>query len=105
MNFSGNITQILIILFIALLVFGPKKMMEYAYQAGKWIAKLRVMYEQTMQQVQAEMEQAGVGEAAQLLNRRVDIASEAEKFLNAPRSVRRVRKVRLPAKPLRHSPL
>jgi hypothetical protein len=40
------------------------------------------MYEQTMQQVQAEMEQAGMGEAVELLNKRVDIASEAEKFLN-----------------------
>lgn len=85
MNFSGNITQIMIILFIALLVFGPKKMMQYAYQAGKWISQLRKMYDQTMQQVQAEMEQAGLGEAAELLNKRVDIASEAEKFLNSPR--------------------
>jgi Sec-independent protein translocase protein TatA len=85
MNFSGNITQIMIILFIALLVFGPKKMMQYSYQAGKWISQLRKMYDQTMQQVQAEMEQAGLGEAAQLLNKKIDIASEAEKFLNTPR--------------------
>lgn len=85
MNFSGNLTQIMIIMFIALLVFGPKKMAQYAYQAGKWINQLRKMYEQTMQQVQAEMEQAGMGEAAQLLNKRVDIASEAEKFLNTPK--------------------
>lgn len=83
MNFSGNITQIMIILFVALLVFGPKKMMEYAYQAGKMLAKFRTMYEQTMTQVQAEMDQAGVGEATKLVNTRVDIASVAENYLNA----------------------
>lgn len=81
MNFSGNITQILLILFIALLVFGPKKMVEYAYQAGKMLAKLRTMYEQTMSQVQTEMDNAGLGEAAKLMTTRFDVQAEADKIL------------------------
>lgn len=84
MNFSGNITQILIILFIALLVFGPKKMVEYAYQAGKMLAKLRTMYEQTMTQVQTEMNQAGLGETTKLVNDlRFDVQAAADKVLQS----------------------
>lgn len=48
------------ILLIMLVVAGPKRMMRWAYILGTYMAKLRLMWAETMALVQKEFDQAGV---------------------------------------------
>ena len=47
--------HLLIILFIALLVFGPKKLPEVARQVAKFMAQFRMMRDDLRRQVQGEL--------------------------------------------------
>jgi len=61
MNIFGVGTwEILLILIIALIVAGPKRMLQWAYLLGRVVAQLRVMWGQAMDAVQSELDQAGV---------------------------------------------
>ena len=82
MNILGVGPQIFIIAFLALLLFGPKKMIQYAYQAGRYVAQLRAMWEQTAQAIQKEFEEAGLNVPPEILNGRFDIGAEAMKIIN-----------------------
>jgi Sec-independent protein translocase protein TatA len=49
-----------IILLLMLVVAGPKRMAQWAYILGQYMAKLRAMWEETSALIKKELEQAGV---------------------------------------------
>lgn len=53
-------TELLIIVLIMLIIAGPKRMLQWAYIAGKWLTQLRVIWGNMMETVQKEMDEAGV---------------------------------------------
>lgn len=84
MNILGIGPGPFVIIFLALLLFGPKKMVQYAYQAGRYVSQLRGMWEQTMQAVQKEFQDAGLDLPTNLndLHKNFDIGAEAMKVIN-----------------------
>ena len=52
--------ELMLILLIALIVAGPKRMLEWAYYAGRALGKLRVMWSQVMEAIQQELDESGV---------------------------------------------
>jgi len=74
--------QIFIILILALILFGPKQMIQYAYVAGRYLAKFRAMWEQTAQVIQKEFEQAGLDLPPGVLTGKFDIGAEAMRVIN-----------------------
>lgn len=52
--------EIVLVLLIALVVAGPKRMAVWAYQLGKFVGKLRKQWEQVAEVIQKEMDAAGV---------------------------------------------
>lgn len=53
--------ELLAILVIMLLFAGPKRMLHWAYILGQYIAKFRVMWAETVDVIQREFDDAGVG--------------------------------------------
>lgn len=51
--------ELVLILIIMLMVAGPKRMIHWAYIMGKWVAKFRIMWSQTVDMVQKEINAAG----------------------------------------------
>ena len=63
MNFNIlgiGLPQLIIVGGLALVLFGPKKMVQYAYQAGRILSQLRVMWEEAARNVQKEFKDAGM---------------------------------------------
>ena len=61
MSFFGVGTwELLVILLIALIVAGPKRMLEWAYYLGRILGKFRVMWSQVMETIQQELDDSGV---------------------------------------------
>jgi len=63
MNFNIlgiGLPQLFIIFGLMLILFGPKKMIAWAFEAGRYTAKLRQMYQQTMSEFQKEIAASGV---------------------------------------------
>ncbi|MHB8626355.1 MAG: twin-arginine translocase TatA/TatE family subunit [Aggregatilineales bacterium] len=63
MNFNIlgiGLPQLIIVGGLALVLFGPKKMVQYAYQAGRMLSQLRVMWEEAARNVQKEFKEAGL---------------------------------------------
>jgi Sec-independent protein translocase protein TatA len=52
--------ELIAILIIMLVVAGPKRMIQWAYILGKYTAKVRAMWAETMTYVQKEFDEAGV---------------------------------------------
>jgi Sec-independent protein translocase protein TatA len=52
--------EILFIFIIMLIVAGPKRMLEWAYIAGRYTSKLREMWAKMMDTIQHELDDAGV---------------------------------------------
>src|SRR5262249_36107590 len=52
--------EIVAIRLVMLVVAGPKRMIQWAYILGTYVAKLRVMWAETMSMVQKELDAAGV---------------------------------------------
>lgn len=53
--------ELVAILLIMLLVAGPKRMVHWAYILGQYVAKFRAMWAETVDIVQKEFDEAGVG--------------------------------------------
>jgi Sec-independent protein translocase protein TatA len=53
--------ELVAILIIMLIVAGPKRMLQWAYILGKYTAKARAMWAETMTYLQKEFDEAGVG--------------------------------------------
>lgn len=61
MNFLGvGPAELVIILILLLVVAGPKRMVQWAYVAGQYVAQLRAMWQEASRMVQQELEQAGI---------------------------------------------
>ena len=52
--------QIIIVLLVMLIVAGPKRMVLWAYQAGRYVAMFRKMFDETMSAFQKEMQESGI---------------------------------------------
>lgn len=52
--------ELVVILAIMLIVAGPKRMIRWAYVMGQWVGKLRVLWAQTVDALQQELDAAGV---------------------------------------------
>lgn len=52
--------ELILILLLMLIIAGPKRMLQWSYVMGKWVAKFRVMWSQTVDMVQKEFDAAGV---------------------------------------------
>lgn len=61
MNFFGiGGTELVLIVLIMLIVAGPKRMIQWAYVLGLWVGKARTMWQQAVEVLQKEMDEAGV---------------------------------------------
>lgn len=61
MNIAGlGGGELVAIFIIMLIVAGPKRMIQWAYIAGKYVAQLRKMWSETMAMVQREFDEAGI---------------------------------------------
>ena len=56
--------DILFIVLLALVIFGPKKLPELASQAGKYLTQFRRMRRELMEQMEAEISKIGIAEQA-----------------------------------------
>jgi sec-independent protein translocase protein TatB len=52
--------ELVIVILIALVVAGPKRLIQWAYVAGKWVAKARKMWSEAMGLIQQELNASGV---------------------------------------------
>jgi Sec-independent protein translocase protein TatA len=60
-NFFGiGGTELVLIVLIMLIVAGPKRMIQWAYVLGLWVGKARTMWQQAVEVLQKEMDEAGV---------------------------------------------
>ncbi len=78
--------QIIIVLLVMLIVAGPKRMVLWAYQAGRYVAQFRKMFDETMSAFQKEMQESGIDltkDMASLQKESFDVINEASKVINA----------------------
>ena len=60
-NFFGiGGTELVVIALIMLIVAGPKRMIRWAYVLGVWVGKARTLWQQAVEALQKEMDEAGV---------------------------------------------
>jgi Sec-independent protein translocase protein TatA len=60
-DFLGiGVPELILILILMLIVAGPKRMLAWSYQLGRWVAMLRRMWSQTAAMLQREFDEAGV---------------------------------------------
>lgn len=52
--------ELIIVILIALVVAGPKRMIQWAYIAGRWVARARKMWSEAVGLLQQELDQSGV---------------------------------------------
>jgi Sec-independent protein translocase protein TatA len=58
--FGVGSAELVAILIIMLIVAGPKRMIQWAYVLGQYMAKARTMWAETMSYVQKELNEAGM---------------------------------------------
>src|SRR4051794_31741215 len=89
MNFLGvGPAEIIVILVLMLVVAGPKRMVQWAYHAGRYTAMFRKMFQETMNQITRELEDSGIDVRKDLadlpsLKSNFDIIGEASRVINA----------------------
>ncbi len=61
MNILGiGAPELIVILMIAIIVAGPKRMIRWAYVLGQYVGKLRIMWGDVAKMIQAEVDAAGL---------------------------------------------
>ncbi|MBC8098415.1 MAG: hypothetical protein H7Y11_03155 [Armatimonadetes bacterium] len=61
MNFFGmGETELLVIVVMALIIAGPKRMIEWMYVLGRWTGRLRTMWAETSALLQKEIDATGI---------------------------------------------
>lgn len=89
MNILGvGPAEVVVILILMLVVAGPKRMIQWAYHAGRYTAMARKMFQETMEQITREIEDSGVDVRKDLadlpsLKANFDIIGEASRVINA----------------------
>jgi Sec-independent protein translocase protein TatA len=75
--------ELIIILLLMLIVAGPKRMIQWAYIMGTYVAKFRRMWAETVDVLQHEFDEAGVGvQIPKDLPTRGSIRSQAAKMMS-----------------------
>ena len=89
MNILGvGPAEVVVIVILMLVVAGPKRMIQWAYHAGRYTAMFRQMFQETMAQITREFEESGIDvrkDIADLpkLRSNFDIIGEASRVINA----------------------
>jgi sec-independent protein translocase protein TatB len=86
MNILGvGPAELIVVLIIMLVVAGPKRMVQWAYQIGRYTAQLRAMFQETMNAIQKELSDSGLDVTKDLpsIPKSFDIVSEASKVINS----------------------
>jgi Sec-independent protein translocase protein TatA len=89
MNILGvGPAEVVVILILMLVVAGPKRMIQWAYHAGRYTAIFRRMFQETMAQITREFEESGIDVRKDLadlpkLRSNFDIIGEASRVINA----------------------
>lgn len=61
MNIFGvGSAEFVLILIIALIVAGPKRLIEWSYIAGRYIGQMKVLWSQMVESLQQDLDEAGV---------------------------------------------
>ena len=61
MNFFGiGGMELLLILLIAIIVAGPRRMITWAYELGRWLAKAQKIWAESARMMQQELDEAGI---------------------------------------------
>jgi len=83
-DFLGiGVPELILILILALIVAGPKRMLAWSYQLGRWVAALRQMWSQTARMLQQEFDEAGVDvRVPQDIPTRADIRREVARVVD-----------------------
>ena len=79
--------ELAVVFIIMLVVAGPKRMVQWAYTAGRYVAQLRGMFQETLNAVQKEFAESGLDVSKDLSKipmGRIDFLGEAAKIINAP---------------------
>lgn len=87
MNIMGAGPAELVLVFIIMLVVaGPKRMIQWSYTLGQYVAKLREMFQETMNAVRKEFEDAGVDIRKDLptVPQNFNVLNEVSKVINEP---------------------
>ena len=78
--------ELLVIFVIALVVAGPKRMIQWAYQIGRYTARFRAMAQETMAAFQKELAAAGLDDVtkdlASLQSTKFDVMKEVSKIVD-----------------------
>lgn len=73
--------ELFLVFVIMLVVAGPKRMAQWAYALGKWSAKMREVWQQTVKVLQHELDEAGIEvELPQDLPTRQNLRHTAQQF-------------------------
>lgn len=74
--------ELVVIIMIMLIVAGPKRMIRWAYVIGQYVGKFRIMWEQMVDIMQDEVDQAGLDvKLPREIPTRQNLARSAEQFL------------------------
>lgn len=61
MNFFGiGGMELLLILLITIIVAGPRRMITWSYELGRWLAKAQKIWAETARMMQQELDEAGI---------------------------------------------
>src|SRR5947199_8732159 len=86
MNFLGiGPGEILVVFIIMLVVAGPKRMIQWAYQIGRYTAQIRAMFQEARDQFQKELNVADLEltkDLSSIQKSVFDILKEADKVIN-----------------------
>ncbi len=84
MNILGvGPAELILILILLFVVAGPKRMIQWAYHLGRYMALFRRMVEESWSQVRKEIESAQIDLPEELPRRRINLMQEANRAINA----------------------
>jgi Sec-independent protein translocase protein TatA len=88
MNILGvGAEELILIVMLALIFLGPRRMLGWTYEAGKYFAQFRKMVDETMAAIRKEFDAAQIDlpkdmKGLKLPNKRFNIVDEANKLVN-----------------------
>lgn len=88
MNILGvGPAELAVIIVLMLVVAGPKRMIQWAYQAGRYAAMMRKMFQETMDAIQKEIDDSGL-DVRKDLRSGFNVIDEASKVINSEADTR-----------------
>ncbi len=84
MNFFGiGPAELILIFILTFVVAGPKRMVQWAYYLGRYMAQFRRMTEEAWSQVRKELESAQIHLPEAFPRHRVNLVQEVNRAINA----------------------